>query len=153
MAELLFIATTIFVAYVIYVVVNDEKELAKAHKTEADKTTATTPPVTATDQIESTVESVVSEAVAIDTPASESPESDKSTEASTQTASDSIRNPKTGEISKIPSNYTFAKRWIKEALVTEGLLDKVYKNADLTDEINDKIHHALLQLQALKKYQ
>ena len=69
------------------------------------------------------------------------------------TAADSLKNPKTGEIAKFPSNYNFAKRWLKDALVEEGLLDKIYKSAELDDETNEKIHSALLQLKALDKYQ
>jgi len=66
---------------------------------------------------------------------------------------DSLKNPKTGEVAKIPASYAFAKRWIKDALVEEGLLDKVYKNNELDDAANAKIQAALQQLKGMSKYQ
>ena len=66
--------------------------------------------------------------------------------------SDSLRNPETGEVAKIPNNYRFSKRWIKEALVKEGFLDKIYKNNELNGESNAKIKQALAELQAMEKY-
>ena len=62
-------------------------------------------------------------------------------------------NPKTGERASLPNNYRFAKRWIKEALVEEGLLPKIYKNNELDDAANKKIKKALGQLATNKKYQ
>lgn len=70
----------------------------------------------------------------------------------TTEGSDELKNPKTGEISKIPNNYRFGKRWIKDALVSEGLLDKVYKNNELTDEVNVRIQAALSSLAKMDQY-
>jgi hypothetical protein len=56
-------------------------------------------------------------------------------------------------VAKLPGNYAFAKRWIKEALVEEGLLDKIYKNNELDSATNAKISDALQQLKTLEKYQ
>nr|WP_305909532.1 hypothetical protein [Methylomarinum sp. Ch1-1]MDP4522451.1 hypothetical protein [Methylomarinum sp. Ch1-1] len=66
---------------------------------------------------------------------------------------DSVKNPETGEVAKIPNNYRFTKRWVKEALVNEGLLDKIYKNNELDDATNAKIKTALDKLKAMDKYQ
>ncbi len=64
-----------------------------------------------------------------------------------------LRDPATGESALVPTNYRFAKRWIKEAMVREGLLDRVYKNTELQDEaIDHKVREALEQFKALKKY-
>jgi hypothetical protein len=63
-----------------------------------------------------------------------------------------LKNPATGEIIKVPHSYAFAKRWIKEALVNEGLLDKVYKNNELDAATSANIQNALGQLCALDKY-
>lgn len=63
-----------------------------------------------------------------------------------------LKNPATGEVVSNYSNYTFAKRWIKEALVSEGLLDKIYKNNELTPEIEANIKSAIAQLAAMDKY-
>lgn len=62
------------------------------------------------------------------------------------------RNPKTGETAAIPTNYRFAKRWIKEALVSEGLLDKIYKTNELDDQTTLKVKTALDEFKVIKKY-
>ena len=62
------------------------------------------------------------------------------------------KHPKTGDTAAVPSGYRFAKRWIKEALVTEGLLDKIYKNNELDDAANAKVKEALERFKELSKY-
>jgi len=44
------------------------------------------------------------------------------------------------------------KRWIKEALVTEGLLEKVYKTNEIDDTAKVKIDKALVKLAKIEKY-
>lgn len=165
MAELLFIATIIFVGYVLFEVVGEKKEnpgpvTADPPKSEPSPTESTAPPVEA-----ATAESTVSEPEAVKS-ATATPTTAKSPRPRTPStrkaaapaetpepvSSDSLKNPKTGEIAKIPANYTFAKRWIKDALVEEGFLDKIYKNNELDDDANSRIHEALQKLQALEKY-
>ena len=63
-----------------------------------------------------------------------------------------LRNPVTGEVSPAPSNYRFAKKWIKEALVSEGLLSKVYKNSELTEALNAQAKTAIETFKQLEKY-
>ena len=63
-----------------------------------------------------------------------------------------LKNPNTDEVATTYSNYRFTKRWIKEALVAEGLLDKVYKNDELNAEIEATIKGAVVKLEALDKY-
>lgn len=63
-----------------------------------------------------------------------------------------IKNPKTGELATIPGGYRFVKLWIKEALVEEGLLDKVYKNHEVDDAVIAKVKIALNEFKVLKKY-
>lgn len=63
-----------------------------------------------------------------------------------------IRNPKTGEIATPHGNYQFTKRWIKEALVAEGLVDKIYKSNELSSETEAKIKQALIKLAAMDNY-
>jgi len=167
MAELLFVATTIFVAYVLFEVVADNKG-----KPESGDALDTPPPPQKDDaEIEQT-QTAVSVSAPPSTPApvappvktSSKPAAKKPAAKSKATAapkpvaagpalaSDQIKNPKTGEIVKITGNYAFAKRWIKEALVEEGLLDKIYKNNELNDEANTKIQSALEQLKTMEKY-
>lgn len=134
MAELFFIATTIFVAYVVYAVLGNSD-------TPAEPTSAT--PTTEVKVSDSDNEKPK---LAEEKPAKPAP----STPAAS--SSDNLKNPKTGEIAKIPNSYAFAKRWIKDALVEEGLLEKVYKNTELDDAINAKIQSAIQQLKAIDKY-
>lgn len=147
MTEVLFVLTTIFAAYVVYVTVNDAKEQAK---TGAAKTPAETP----------------AEPIAAATPAPEAssaPLTPTPTPAPTPAASKKIapkalakkglRDPNTGDVTTAYTNYRFTKRWIKDALVAEGLLDKVYKNNELDAEIEAAIKAALVKLESIEKYQ
>jgi len=67
-------------------------------------------------------------------------------------ASGNLRNPETGDVDKIASSYRMTKRWIKEALVAEGLLPKIYKTAELDDAAKVKINKALVKLAKMDKY-
>ncbi len=124
MSEVLFILTTVFVAYVVYMVVNDQKAPAKAE----------VKPI----KPEEPVQVVATEQAAVST--------------ASAAGKGELRNPKTGEVSKVPSNYRFSKRWIKDALVEEGLLEKVYKNKELDEAVEEKIKAALLKIEAMEKY-
>jgi hypothetical protein len=64
-----------------------------------------------------------------------------------------LRNPETGDVDKIANSYRMLRRWIKEALVEEKLLDKIYKSNELDDASKEKINAALVKLQKIKKYQ
>ncbi|NJA05672.1 MULTISPECIES: hypothetical protein [Methylomonas] len=153
MAELLFIATTIFVAYVVFVVMGDKKPKPSAAKPEAAITPAPEPKA-------SQAEAISPPPVPTEKPATPRPSTRKTAakpaapaQAAAPTATaDSVKNPKTGEVAKISGNYAFAKRWIKDALVEEGLLDKVYKNNELDEAATTKIQAALQQLAAMDKY-
>ena len=136
MSEVLFILTTVFVAYVVYTVVNDQKAPAKVE----------VKPVKQADP----VQVVAAEQAATATP----PPAEQKPTAKTPPAAGKgeLRNPKTGEVSKVPSNYRFSKRWIKDILVEEGLLEKVYKNNELDEAVEEKIKAALLKLEAMEKY-
>lgn len=75
------------------------------------------------------------------------------TKVGTKLASGNIRNPETGELVKMATSYQMSKRWIKEALVTEGLLTKIYKASEIDETVKSKIIEALNKLVAMKKYQ
>ncbi|MFM8442321.1 MAG: hypothetical protein ACKN9W_03140 [Methylococcus sp.] len=66
---------------------------------------------------------------------------------------DELRNPATGEVTAAPGNYRFAKKWIKEALVQEKLLDRIYKPNELDDATSLKVKEAIDKLRTMKKYQ
>jgi hypothetical protein len=63
-----------------------------------------------------------------------------------------FRNPKTGETAANPTNYRFAKKWIKQAMVDEGLLDRVYKNKELKGTTERKVKDALNRFKQLDRY-
>ncbi len=129
----------VFALYAIYSVISSK-----------DKPTNTDTP-TSSPKVAVESEETVSEITTVEDNNSEVIASTKA--ATTETDEDnSLRNPLTGEIAKIPNNYRFSKRWIKEALVAEELLDKIYKNSELNDEINTKIKAALETLKTMQKY-
>ncbi|SJM95657.1 hypothetical protein [Crenothrix polyspora] len=103
---------------------------------------------------EAPVEAVVEETpVAEEAPTAEASvaESVESIEQNTPKVA-GIKNPKTGEVVIVYNNYRFAKRWIKEALVSEGLLKKIYKNNELNADVEIKIKAAIATLETLDQY-
>jgi hypothetical protein len=149
MTEVLFILVTIFVAYIIYVVVNTQKATTIAHS-----------PVSQ-EKPEKPVAVVKQSAPRPVTQKKEVPEIKPVAAAATKSepivsprdaGKKGLKDPKTGEVATRYSNYRFTKRWIKEALVAEKLLDKVYKNDELNADIEAKIKSAILKLEAIKKY-
>lgn len=150
MAEVLFILTTVFVAYVVFVVVECEKR--KKEEANQKAKPATSKPVAA-----GKVESAVKAEPAAKKPAppekKPAPAAAKPQPASAAgSLPDTLKNPETGEEVKVPNNYRFTKRWIKEALVAEGLLDKIYKNNELDEEATAKIKAAMDRLKMMDKY-
>jgi len=142
MTEVFFILTTIFVAYVVYVIVNEKKSTAKPAVHEAQ------PVAVQVVAAKTSTEPEVAEQIA-------PPEEIKkavSPTAGSPAAKSGLRDPKTGEVATVYSNYRFTKRWIKEALVAEGLLEKVYKNNELNAEIDVAIKAAIVKLEAIDKY-
>jgi hypothetical protein len=148
MTEGLFILTTIFVAYVVYVLVNERKANAKS----------VTPTIKPDKQLGPVEPSMP---LAVEKPAEDKqkkPETIKpaATKSEVTPAADTgkkgIKDPKTGEVATAYNNYRFTKRWIKEALVAEGLLEKVYKNNELDAATEAKIKEAIQKLEAMDKY-
>lgn len=80
-------------------------------------------------------------------------ESSKSAPSAKTVLSDNLKNPETGEVTSVPVNYRFAKKWIKDALVNEGLLDRVYKPNELDDATSKKVKDAIDKMRAMKKFQ
>jgi hypothetical protein len=146
MSEVLFILTIIFVAYVVYKTVNEQKETPKP----------TTVPKAKPEAPEIVTERPIPEAVVKNVrPAMIKPATIKQTtaKATTQdTIKKGLRDPETGEVATSYSNYRFTKRWIKDALVAEGLLEKVYKNNELDAAIETTIKDAIVKLEAMDKY-
>ena len=142
MFEVMFIFTVIFVAYVVYTTVNEQKAMPTPSepkiKPEAAKVVIEQPV-----PVPKTVAKI------------KKPTPIKKTAPTTvtkNTVKKGLRDPKTGEIATTYSNYRFTKRWIKDALVTEGLLEKVYKNNELDSASEATIKEAVVKLEALEKY-
>lgn len=161
MTEILFILTVIFVAYVVYVVVNEHKATLKPTvanaKPEAQKVLAEQPaPKAKPEAPKELVEQPAPKAIVENIkPANIKPATIKKTisPATTQkTVKKGLRDPKTGEVATSYSNYRFTKRWIKDALVAEGLVEKVYKNNELNTAIEAKLKDGIAKLEALDKY-
>jgi hypothetical protein len=147
MTEVLFILTTIFVAYVIYVVVNEQKAASKPQVPQAKPekpVAAVKQPVPQSAPTNEKVEEPKPVAAVIQNPGPASAPQDAGKRG--------LKDPKTGEVTTAYSNYRFTKRWIKEALVAEGLVAKIYKNDELNADIEAQIKQAVLKLEAIDKY-
>lgn len=138
MAEIFFVLTVIYAAYVIFITMTDKK---KEHL--IDDSAEAMFSVTH-------VKPLIPEH--IKTQPIEKPVSVAKT-AKVAVSKTGLKNPETGEIATNYANYRFMKRWIKEALVTEGLLEKVYKNNELNEEVEVKIKEALAKLEIIDRYQ
>lgn len=139
MTEIFFVLTVIYAAYVIFVTVTDKK---KPHVIDDSAPAMFSVANTAKPLIPENINTL---------PLVKPTTSPKTAKvAATKTG---LKNPQTGEIATSYANYRFMKRWIKEALVAEGLLEKVYKNNELDAEIEVKIKAALEQLENIARYQ
>ena len=147
MTEVLFILVAIIVAYVIYVIVSEQKTTSTSAVSQAKSEK----PVEAVKQ--STPQSAPKiEKVAAVKSVGSATRKLAHVSATQHAGKRGLKNPKTDEVATTYSNYRFTKRWIKEALVTEGLLDKVYKNDELNAEIEATIKGAVVKLEAIDKY-
>ena len=145
MTELLAVLTAVFVVYALYEVFATVSQSGDGlNRTAADSQAAQ---LTATFQ-QPTTPKVAASAAPSATLAAAPP----SISAATHDKQANLRNPVTGEISPTPGNYRFAKKWIKEALVVEGLLPRIYKNSELTETLNMKAKEAIEKFKNLEKY-
>ncbi len=173
MTEGLFILTTIFVAYVVYAIIGDQKTAAKskapaaAAKPEAQaqpaaveqpkpqlvvaeaKPAPSKPAATKTATAKAT-KAAAAKPAATKTKAAKPAAAKKAAAVATKSAG--LKDPQTGEVVSAYSNYRFTKRWIKDALVAEGLLEKVYTSSELNSDTEAKIKEALGKLEAMDKY-
>ena len=139
MAEIFFVLTVIYAAYVIFVTVTDKK---KEHVLDDS--------AEAMFSVPHVVKPLIPENIKAQPIAKPVSVAKTAKVAMTKTG---VKNPETGEITTNYANYRFMKRWIKEALVVEGLLEKVYKNNELDAEVEAKIKEALAKLEVIERYQ
>ncbi len=149
MIEAFFVAVVVFAVYVIYIIVvqpskaaSRAAELKPKSKPKAAKPAKAAPKPAAKAAVKPAAKA----------PAKPSGPAKVSVETTAQAAT-VLRDPKTGDTANVPNNYRFAKRWIKDALVAEGLLDKIYKNNELDDAASKKVKDAIAKLATVKKYQ
>jgi len=146
MTEILFVLTVIYVAYILYIVSGDKKAIAKSIT-----------PVEEPEKQGVSVQLAAIEPIPKKEPA-KSPKTNtakpvKSTSTKKPAATKKgLKDPKTGDIATTYNNYRFTKRWIKEALVTEGLLEKIYKNNELNADIETIIKAAIAELETMEQY-
>lgn len=163
MFEVFFMFTIIFVAYVIYHMFNERKEVPttvpSALKTKHDASAVlTTKPKPVSKPAVAVVTPTATPKAATQSkkPAAIKPATIKKTIVTAAAKSTEnkkgLLDPKTGEVTTSYNNYRFTKRWIKDALVSEGLLTKVYKNNELEPAIEATIKAAIVKLEALEKY-
>lgn len=146
MTEVLFVLTVIYVAYVLYVVNSNKKAIVKSI------TPAAEPEKQAVSAEQSPIEPVPKKEPA-KTVNTEIAKPVKSTTTKKPTVTKKgLKDPKTGDIATTYNNYRFTKRWIKEALVTEGLVEKVYKNNELNADIESSIKAAIAKLETMEQY-
>jgi len=152
MAEVLFILITVYVVYVIHSVVSGDFK-KKTKPIDVKPVTVKPKPKPKKDETKATVIKEPKKPVAAKKTTVKKTVVKKASTAKKTPSSDSLRNPETQEVTKVATSYRMTKRWIKEALVTEGLLEKVYKTSELDDAAKAKISKALVKLAKIDKYQ
>ena len=143
MAEVLFILVMVYAVYVVHSIITGKEKEKEKNKASALKAKVSVETASKKEDIKIAVKQ-------------EKPAAKKAVAAKTKTkakvADGNLRNPETGEVAKIASSYRMCKRWIKDALVTEGLLEKVYKTNEIDDAAKVKIDKALVKLAKMKNY-
>jgi len=145
MDELVYLIIAIFVAYVIYGIVREKKSTGTTSPDSQKKPAVAAKPARPRSAPKTKKEADVKSVAAVANP----PEP---AAAPQDAGKRGLKDPKTGEVTTAYSNYRFTKRWIKEALVAEKLLDKIYKNDELTADIEANIKSAVIKLEAIEKY-
>ncbi|MEI6746092.1 MAG: hypothetical protein WCL34_09030 [Methylococcaceae bacterium] len=136
MTEIFFVLTVIYAAYVIFSVVNDNKK-EKVIDDSAPALMSVTANINPLIPEKAMAQPLVKPVTKAAKPA---------------VVKSGLKNPATGEIATSYANYRFMKRWIKEALVSEGLLEKIYKNNELNEEVEVKIKEAVALLESNDGY-
>jgi len=165
MAEVLFVLLTIYVVYVVQSVFSkkepktEEKPVKKAVVSaeivsDKEQKVVVAQAKPATKKV-APVKRVATKTTAVKAKPASKPKAKAKPKAKEKTAvvSGSLRNPETGDVDKIATSYRMTKRWIKDALVTEGLLPKVYKTTELDDATKLKAKKAIDKLSKMDKYQ
>ena len=158
MTELLFGLTVVFVAYVIYEVYKTISETDRTSGAGVRPPPSPAAPLpSASSELpaaepEQAPPEPEAEAVPEPSPVRSGGEATPAKATASGEKPGNLRNPATGEVAPVPANYRFAKKWIKDALVAEGLLDRVYKPNELDASVSRTVKEALEKLRRLEKY-
>lgn len=153
MAEVLFVLLTVYVVYVVQNVISN-RGIKKSTAPEKVKPEVVVAEVVTKKEVVEKVKPAAKKAPVKKVVAAKTAQKVKAKKATAaKSASGSLRNPETGDVDKIANSYRMTKRWIKEALVAEGLLPKVYKTAEVDDAAKVKIEKALTKIAKMDKYQ
>ena len=158
MFEILLILLVIYVAYLIYFSEDDNEQINKPAKADMAKTdkpaelelkakVSKNPPVKAQKVVAKNKSATEVEPIK---PTKSKVKKTAAPKIELRTVE--MKNPKTGEQAKVANNYRMVKRWIKEALVEEGLLEKIYKTNEMDDAAKAEVAKALSIIKAMDKY-
>lgn len=155
MAEILFILVTVYVVYVVQSVITSNKTK------QPEKKSVKKPPAAEAKVVDNKKNSVTGKEKTVvkknSIPRVKAKKAvgkkEKTIEKNTKMPDGSLRDPVTGEEATIASSYRMLRRWIKEALVKEGLVEKIYKTNELDSATVEKINKAVGKLKKMDKYQ
>ena len=159
MFEFLIVLALIFAAYIMFF--KDKSDTGQSSNKKEDDEAILNPPEDKTAAAEATAVVVKqsppekAEPIPAAKPKAQpkaKPKANKSAAPKVELRTVMMKNPTTGEEAKVAGNYRMVKRWIKEALVEEGLLEKIYKNNELDDAAKVVVAEALSIIKAMDKY-
>ena len=155
MSEVFFILTVIYLAYVVYGIygVANDGEHSTELKADAVRIFKRPGKITVKAEAVAPITQQASPEKAKPTKvASTKPRAKKPSAPKIELRTVLMKNPATGEEAKIAGNYRMVKRWVKEALVEEGLLEKIYKTNEMDDDAKKEVAKALSIIKAMDKY-
>ena len=154
MTEFFFILAVIFIAYMVFNK-NKSDDGQSPHSKEQDGSTLNPPGnKTAKAEITTTKPTPAKKTQAVKPKPKTRPKAKATKQAAPKIELRTVimKNPATGEEAKVAGSYRMVKRWIKEALVEEGLLEKIYKNNELDDAAKVVVAEALSIIKAMDRY-
>ena len=159
MFEIFFIILVIYVAYLVYSAKDENEQIDKPVKVDAASTDKPAVvelkakvPKKSPVKPKQAVAKVKPETAKMEPKKTAKSKANKTAAPKIELRTVEMKNPKTGEQAKVANNYRMVKRWIKEALVEEGLLEKIYKTNEMDDTAKAKVAEALSIIKAMDKY-
>lgn len=150
MTEILFILVTLYVAYVVRSTSISKKNDNPGKPVTKKKSSAVKKDVVNDSKVKAEKAKTIVKKDKVKKP---TVVKEKKTQKNIKMPTGSLRDPETGEEVKIASSYRMLRRWIKDALVDEGLVEKVYKTNELDAGTINKINKAVDKLKKMDKYQ